>query len=53
MSSQPAIGASSPGKGAKAVTSRLLADAKPTAQNAFKVKLAERTLAGVLAQVRT
>jgi xanthine dehydrogenase YagS FAD-binding subunit len=40
-------------KGAKAVASRLLADAKPTAQNAFKVKLAERTLAGVLAQART
>ena len=38
--------------GAKAVTARLLADAKPTNQNAFKVKLAERTLAGVLAQVR-
>jgi xanthine dehydrogenase YagS FAD-binding subunit len=40
-------------KGAKAVASRLLADAKPTAQNAFKVKLAERTLADVLAQART
>jgi xanthine dehydrogenase YagS FAD-binding subunit len=40
-------------KGAKAVVSCLLADAKPTGQNAFKVKLAERTLAGVLAQART
>jgi len=40
-------------RGAKAVTARLLADAKPTSQNAFKVKLAERTLAGVLAQART
>ena len=40
-------------KGAKAVVSGLLADAKPTAQNAFKVKLAERTLAGVLTQART
>jgi xanthine dehydrogenase YagS FAD-binding subunit len=38
--------------GAKAVTARLLADAKPTNQNAFKVRLAERTLAGVLAQAR-
>jgi xanthine dehydrogenase YagS FAD-binding subunit len=40
-------------RGAKAVTARLLADAKPTTQNAFKVKLAERTLAGVLAQARS
>lgn len=39
-------------RGAKVVTARLLADAKPTSQNAFKVKLAERTLAGVLAQAR-
>lgn len=39
-------------QGAKAITARLLADAKPTSQNAFKVKLAERTLAGVLAQAR-
>jgi xanthine dehydrogenase YagS FAD-binding subunit len=39
-------------RGAKAVTARLLADAKPTSQNAFKVKLAERTLAGILAQAR-
>ena len=40
-------------RGAKAVTAHLLADAKPTTQNAFKVKLAERTLAGILAQART
>jgi xanthine dehydrogenase YagS FAD-binding subunit len=39
-------------RGAKAVTAHLLADAKPTNQNAFKVKLAERTLGGVLAQAR-
>ena len=39
-------------QGAKVLTARLLADAKPTDQNAFKVKLAERTLAGVLAQAR-
>jgi xanthine dehydrogenase YagS FAD-binding subunit len=39
-------------QGAKAVTGRLLADARPTSQNAFKVKLAERTLAGILAQAR-
>jgi xanthine dehydrogenase YagS FAD-binding subunit len=30
--------------GAKAVAKRLLADAHPTAQNAFKIKLAERTI---------
>ena len=39
-------------QGAKVLTARLLADAKPTSQNAFKVKLAERTLAGILAQAR-
>jgi xanthine dehydrogenase YagS FAD-binding subunit len=38
--------------GAKPVTARLLADARPTTQNAFKVKLAERTLAGILTQAR-
>lgn len=38
--------------GAKAVTQRLLAGAKPTRDNAFKVPLVERTLAGVLADVR-
>jgi xanthine dehydrogenase YagS FAD-binding subunit len=39
-------------QGATAVTARLLAGAKPTTQNAFKVKLAERTLAGILRQAR-
>jgi xanthine dehydrogenase YagS FAD-binding subunit len=35
--------------GATAVVAKLLSDARPTAQNAFKLKLAERTLAGALA----
>lgn len=39
--------------GAKALTQRLLADARPTKANAFKVSLIERTLASVLAQART
>ena len=39
-------------RGAKAVAARLLADAKPTRENAFKVTLVERTLAAVLAQVK-
>jgi xanthine dehydrogenase YagS FAD-binding subunit len=39
-------------KGAKAVTDRLLAEAKPTAQNAFKVPLVERTLDAILAEAR-
>lgn len=39
-------------QGAKPVTARVLADAKPTSQNAFKVKLAERTLAGILAEAK-
>ncbi len=39
-------------RGAKAVASKLLARAKPTAQNAFKLALVERTLAGVLAQAK-
>ncbi len=38
--------------GAKAVTAKLLADAKPTDQNAFKLPLAERALAAVLADAR-
>lgn len=38
--------------GAKAVTDRLFADAKPTSQNAFKVQLAERTLAAVLHEAK-
>ncbi len=37
-------------RGAKAVTSRLFADARTTKDNAFKVKLAERTLAAVLTE---
>ena len=39
-------------RGAKAVTARLLAGAKPTQQNAFKIALAERTLAAVLADAK-
>jgi xanthine dehydrogenase YagS FAD-binding subunit len=39
-------------RGAKAVAARLLADAKPTRANAFKVTLVERTLAAVLAQAK-
>ncbi|MET3714295.1 xanthine dehydrogenase family protein subunit M [Pseudomonas sp. PvP001] len=37
-------------QGAAAVSARLLGDARPTTQNAFKVKLAERTLGLALAQ---
>ena len=40
-------------RGAKAVTARLLAGAKPTHENAFKLPLAERTLAAVLSQARS
>ena len=39
-------------RGAKAVTERLFAGAKPTHENAFKVTLAERTLQAVLTEVR-
>jgi xanthine dehydrogenase YagS FAD-binding subunit len=39
-------------RGAKAVTARLFADAKPTRENAFKLKLAERTLGAVLAEAK-
>ena len=39
-------------RGAKAVTAKLLADAKPTDHNAFKLPLAERALAAVLADAR-
>src|SRR5438445_484012 len=39
-------------RGAKAVTTQLLADAKPTGENAFKVTLVERKLGAVLAQAR-
>ena len=39
-------------RGAKAVVARLLAGAKPTPENAFKVKLVERALASVLAEAK-
>jgi xanthine dehydrogenase YagS FAD-binding subunit len=39
-------------KGGKAVAAGLLADAKPTRENAFKLTLAERTLSAVLAEAR-
>ncbi|MEI5687379.1 MULTISPECIES: FAD binding domain-containing protein [Sphingomonas] len=39
-------------QGAKAVTPRLLAGARPTKDNSFKVPLVERTLAAVLAQAK-
>jgi xanthine dehydrogenase YagS FAD-binding subunit len=39
-------------RGAKAVTEQLLAGAKPTDENAFKLPLVERTLSAVLAQAR-
>jgi xanthine dehydrogenase YagS FAD-binding subunit len=39
-------------RGARAVTARLLAGARPTRHNAFKVLLAERTLDAVLAQAK-
>jgi xanthine dehydrogenase YagS FAD-binding subunit len=38
--------------GAKAVTARLLAGAKPTEKNAFKLKLVERALGAVLAEAK-
>ena len=38
--------------GAKAVMDKLLAGAQPTAENAFKLPLAERTLAAALSQAR-
>ena len=40
-------------RGAKTVTARLLADAKPTHENAFKVLLVERTLGAVLHEARS
>jgi xanthine dehydrogenase YagS FAD-binding subunit len=39
-------------RGAKAVTERLLAGARPTHDNAFKLPLVERTLAAVLIEAR-
>jgi xanthine dehydrogenase YagS FAD-binding subunit len=38
--------------GAKAVATQLLAGAKPTSENAFKLRLVERTLAAVLADAK-
>ncbi len=40
-------------QGARAVTSRVFAGAKPTADNAFKLLLAERTLGTVMAEARS
>ncbi|MET3435874.1 xanthine dehydrogenase family protein subunit M [Sphingomonas sp. 1185] len=40
-------------QGAKVVTATLLADARPTQDNAYKVPLVERTLAAVISQART
>ena len=40
-------------RGAKAVTDALLKGAKPTTENAYKLKLAERTFGAVLAQARS
>ncbi|MER8440302.1 xanthine dehydrogenase family protein subunit M [Mesorhizobium sp. M1312] len=40
-------------RGARAVTVHLLADARPTHENAFKLPLVERTLAAVLAEARS
>jgi xanthine dehydrogenase YagS FAD-binding subunit len=39
-------------RGVEAVTARLLADARPTEQNKFKLPLVRRTLAAALAEVR-
>jgi xanthine dehydrogenase YagS FAD-binding subunit len=39
-------------RGARAATARLLSDAKPTRENAFKLKLVERTLAAVLTEAK-
>jgi xanthine dehydrogenase YagS FAD-binding subunit len=39
-------------RGAKAVTAKLLATAKPTRENAFKLPLVERTLGAVLSDAR-
>src|SRR6201999_3035739 len=39
-------------RGAKAVANRLLAGAKPTEANAFKMALVQRTLAAVLAEAK-
>jgi xanthine dehydrogenase YagS FAD-binding subunit len=39
-------------KGAKSFSARLLADAKPTNDNAFKIPLVERTVAAALNDAR-
>ena len=39
-------------KGAQAVVTRLLAGAKPTEENAFKLKLVERVLAAIMADAK-
>jgi xanthine dehydrogenase YagS FAD-binding subunit len=39
-------------RGARAVAARLLADARPTRDNAFKLTLAERTLGAVLTEAK-
>ena len=39
--------------GASAVVARAFADARPTEQNNFKIPLAERTLAGIIADARS
>jgi xanthine dehydrogenase YagS FAD-binding subunit len=39
-------------RGAKAVTSKLLAGARTTKENAYKLPLVERTLASVLAEAK-
>jgi xanthine dehydrogenase YagS FAD-binding subunit len=39
-------------RGARAVTARLLAGARPTPENAFKLKLVERALASILAEAK-
>jgi xanthine dehydrogenase YagS FAD-binding subunit len=39
-------------RGARAVTAQLLAEAKPTHENAFKLKLAERLVGAVLAEAK-
>src|SRR5437764_3979398 len=39
-------------RGAKAVAARLLSDARPTRENAFKLPLVERTLAAVLSEAK-
>jgi xanthine dehydrogenase YagS FAD-binding subunit len=40
-------------RGSKAVVAKLLAGAKPTPDNAFKLKLVERTLSAVLEEAKT